>query len=320
MIEQFFTKLVLSKEEAAKAMEYILDEADPHQVAAILALLKFRGETSEEISGMVETLLKRATPLHFTHPVMDIVGTGGDMAHTVNISTGSAILAAACGIPIAKHGNRSVSSQSGSADVIEAFGIAIDTDPHQAMARANIAFLFAPDYHPSFKKLRAVRKGLKVPTLFNLLGPLLNPARVEYALIGVAQEATLSLMAQAATHLKRGFIFHGCGLDEITPLGVIQGYLIDQGIQPFHIDPLEFGFRRCSLKELQGGGAVLNATLLMEVFKGERNPLADSLVLNAGIALWIFEKVKTIGEGIEIAKNVQQQGKALEVLEKWKTT
>jgi len=327
---KFYLDLLLSKAsltqgEAESAMDAILEGAGPYQIAAFLFALKYRGETAEEVAGMVRSLEKKMIAAEIPYPVLDIVGTGGDLAGTVNISTGSALLAAACGIPIAKHGNRSVSSRSGSADVLEALGIEIEIPKERlndCLQEANIAFMFAPFYHPSLKKLGPIRKGLKLPTIVNLLGPLLNPARAEYALIGVANSAALEVMARALLLLgnkKRALIFHGSGLDELTPLGPIIGYAIEGGeMERIEIDPVALGFFPCSLQDLQGGDAQENASLLLEAFSGKEGAIADALVFNAGAAVWIFGRAASLEEGIQIARKTLKAGKALEVLNKWR--
>lgn len=323
-LQLIMRKHYLTKDEAESAMNIILNEADPHQIAAFLAILKYRGETPSEVAGMVAALQKKAVPVNLPFSVLDIVGTGGDLANTVNISTGSAILAAACGIPIAKHGNRSVSSQSGSADVLEELGIDLETSPEElacSIQEVGIGFMFAPTYHPSLKKLAPIRKGLKLPTIFNLLGPLLNPANAEYALIGVASESTLELISDVILQLqnkKRIFLFHGNGLDELTTLGKVIAYDIQNGQKKrLEIDPASLGFLPCSLKELQGGDAKLNASILKQAFAGQQSALADALIFNAGAAIWIFGKVPSLEEGVYIARSILLEGKALRVLEKW---
>jgi anthranilate phosphoribosyltransferase len=316
----------LTKEEAEAAMSIILQEAQPHQTAAFLAILKYRGETAEEVAGMVKALEKKALPVGLSFPVLDIVGTGGDLANTVNISTGSAILAAACGIPIAKHGNRSVSSQSGSADVLEALGIEIEVFPkdlEKCLQEANIAFMFAPTYHPSLKKISAIRRGLKLPTVFNILGPLLNPAKAEYALIGVADASNLELISKILLNLgriKRALVFHGSGLDELTTLGPIIAYEIHHTqMTRLEIDPLALGFSPCSLKDLQGGNAQKNASILKEIFSCKKGgAIADALIFNAGAALYIFNKASSLNKGVQIARKALQGKKAVHVLQKWK--
>lgn len=324
-LHHLLKKNALTEEEAQAAMTLILEETDLYQTAAFLSVLHYRGETSEEVVGMIRALEKKAVPLTLPGPAIDIVGTGGDLAHTVNISTGSALLAAACGLPVAKHGNRSVSSRSGSADVLEALGISIEMPPEalcQSLKTLNIAFMFAPTYHPCLKKLAMVRNGLKFPTVFNILGPLLNPAHVEYALIGVAKLDMLELVASTVVrlgHIKRALVFHGSGLDELTPLGPVIAYDVRKGgMQRLEIDPAALGFPPCSLQDLQGGDAAFNASILKEVFAGKPCAVADALVFNAGAALFVFNRASSLVEGICIAKQVLQEGKVLPLLEEWK--
>lgn len=324
-IEMILSKRPLTTVEMEAVMEFILTKADTHQIAAFLAVLKHRGETVDEVLGMVRTLQRKASLVDLPFPVLDIVGTGGDGANTVNISTGAAILSAACGVPIAKHGNRSVSSRSGSADVLEAMGIHIEVPPHrvcESIRHTNLAFLFAPFYHQSLKQLGATRRGLKFPTAINLLGPLLNPAKAPYSLIGVSSMEALDLISQVVQkdhEKKRTLVFHGNKLDELTPLGPVRAYEIHEGEVIKHtFDPKALGFDLCVLEDLQGGNAEENALILQEVFAGKQNAVADSLIFNAGAALWIFGVARSMQEGIEHAKSIHKQGKALETLNKWK--
>lgn len=317
-------KSPLTKEEAKASMRLILEEANPYQTAAFLSILNYRGETPEEVAGLVSALEEQAVPMHAPFPVLDIVGTGGDFANTVNISTGSAILAAACSIPIAKHGNRSVSSQSGSADVLEAMEIDIDATPGQALdsiRQIGIAFMYAPNYHPDFKKLSAVRKGLNIPTVFNLIGPLLNPAKADYSLIGVAKESLLDLFGQVILQMKnkkRVLLFHGSGLDELSTLGKAIAYDICNGqLNRLEINPISLGFSPCTLKELQGGNAQMNAAILRKAFEGHRSAVADALILNAGASVWIFGQAPTLEEGINKAQIAMKEGLAMDKLQKW---
>lgn len=319
------SKRSLTQAESYEAMEFILTQADSHQIAAFLAVLKQRGETVDEILGMVTVLEKKAVPVCLPFPVLDIVGTGGDFANTVNISTGAAILSAACGIPIAKHGNRSVSSRSGSGDVLQALGITLEMPPElleECLVQTHIGFMFAPYYHPSLKLLSKARHGLRFPTIVNLLGPLLNPAKAAYALIGVASLDALEIISDVVVqekHRKRTLIFHGCGLDELTPLGKVLAYDVFEGEKRrIELDPQSLGFSSCFLEDLQGGDAHENAALLLDVFSGKQNAIADSLIFNAGAALWIFGKTDSLEEGIALARKVQRTGKAVETLQKWK--
>lgn len=303
----------------------ILDkEVNSNQIAAFLSILSYRGEIPNEVAGMGMALKKKSLSVHLSFPVLDIVGTGGDQVNTVNISTGAAILAAACGVPIAKHGNRSVSSRSGSADVLEVFGIDLYSSPEKliyCLNKIGIGFMYAPLYHPSLKKLAPIRRALGFPTVFNILGPLLNPANAEYSLIGVAKESNLELMSQVILQLqnkKRILLFHGSGLDELTALGKVIAFDIQNNqITRLEIDPLSLGFSSCSLKELQGGDAKLNASILKKVFLGKQNAVADALVFNAGAAIWIFGKANTLEEGIQLARKKLREGKALELIRKW---
>lgn len=324
-LKLLMAKSTLARHEAEKAMHRILENPGSYQVAAFLAILKHRGETAEEVAGMLDALQKKSMRVSLTYPVLDIVGTGGDHANTVNISTGSAIVAAACGVPVAKHGNRSVSSQSGSADVLESLGINIEIAPEkidQSLQAANIAFMYAPYYNASMKLLGPVRKGLKLATAFNMLGPLLNPAQAEYAVIGSATNEMMELMSKVVLELgyiKRAFVFFGCGVDELTPLGKAIGYEIKDGHRKrVELDPQAFGFKPCTLQDLRGGDAALNASLLTKVFAGEKSPIADALAFTAGVGLMVFNRTETIAEGIQIAQQALKEGRALQVLDKWK--
>lgn len=314
----------LTRDEAESAMNLMLDGADPYQTAALLSILKYRGEGPNELAGMISSLQKAVVSVHLPFSSLDIVGTGGDLANTVNLSTGTAIVAAACGIPIAKHGNRSVSSQSGSADVLEALEIEINMSREEFIScvqEVGIGFMFAPNYHPSLKKLAPLRRSIKFPTVFNILGPLLNPADTEYALIGVASEAVLDLMSDVCVQSlnKRIFLFHGSGLDELTTLGKVVGYEIHHGKKTYlEIHPNSLGFSSCTMEELRGGDAQKNAQILLKAFSGEKSAVQDALVLGAGAALWIFGKANTLEEGVEVANDVLISGEALEVLQKWK--
>lgn len=321
----------LTQMQAEEAMNALLETDNTEEIKKFLSALKDKGERSQEIIGMIKALQKKALPLPLPYPTFDIVGTGGDLAGTINISTGSAILAAACGIPVTKHGNRSISSRSGSADVLEALGVSLEIFPHdveRCLQEVGISFIFAPYYHPSLKQLSTVRKSLKFPTVFNLLGPLLNPANAEYALIGVSSEKALELISKVIATLgdkKRVLVFYGKGpngmiLDELTPLGPIVAYEICEGQRNrIELDPLSLGFPPCSLIDLQGDNALANATILEDVFRGKEGPIADALIFNAAAALWIFNKTPSIKDGIIIAKKALKEGKAFKILQKWRS-
>ena len=323
-IEKLIDKQNLQKQETEQALQGLLQEANLYQTAAFLVLLRSKGETSQELAGMVEAMRKHAIPVHVDLPLLDIVGTGGDKAKTVNISTAAAILAASCGVPVAKHGNRSVSSLSGSADVLDALGVKIDLTPEEvarSIKELGIGFMFAPRFHPMLQALAPMRRGLKIPTAFNILGPLLNPACAKYQLIGVYKPHLVPLMAEALCHLgtKHALVFHGCGLDELSPLGVAEGIEVRESqMRPVRIDPQSFGIQKCALDELQGGQAIDNARILESVFAGEKGPVADAIVLNAGIGLWLYGKAEKQQEGVQIARQNLDNGSALRLLEAWK--
>ncbi len=269
---------------------------DPIRMGAFLALLSAKGESVDELVGLVRALRAQMKTLS-VGPILDIVGTGGDREGTVNISTGSALLAAQCGASVFKHGNRAVSSKCGSADVLEAMGF----DIHSPVQKNGFGFCFAPDFHPAMKAVRPVRNALKIPTAFNLIGPLLNPAGIDHLQIGVYKPEFVPILAQVLFKLgtQRSLVFCGHGIDELSCIGPTEALLVtEEGIQPFAIDPAKLGFDRCTLDDLRGGDAVTNAQLL----KNPTRPIRDTLVLNAGVGLFLYGKTKTIQEGVALAK------------------
>jgi len=313
----------LSRDEAARALESVLIGADSHQTAALLALLRAKGETAAELAGMTETMRRHMVPVAAKGVLIDTCGTGGDGAHTVNISTGAAILAAACGAVVAKHGNRSVSSKCGSADVLEALGVAVDLPPEgveRCISEAGIGFMFAPIHHPAMKAVVPVRKGLGLRTAFNMLGPLLNPAGARRQVIGVYNPEVMDLMADTLLELgtDRAMVLHGQGMDELTPVGsaeVIE--IVDGKKERRTVDPGSLGLPRCSVADLNGGDAQENAHILRDVLGGQDGPVARALALNAAAALVVAEKVPDLQEALETAKEVLASGLALETLDRW---
>lgn len=253
------------------------------------------------------------------------MGTGGDGIGSVNISTGATVIAAAAGARVAKHGNRSVSSLCGSADVLEALGVRVDLGPGgvaRCIARAGVGFMFAPRYHPAMRAVVPVRRALRIRTVFNVLGPLLNPARASYALVGVYSPRISHLMADALERLgtKRALVVHSMGLDELTPLGPASIVEVSAGgKREYELDPIRLGIPRATIEDLKGGDAAMNAAILQDVFAGQQGPVADALNLNAGVALYAAGRVMNVEDGVAAAQEVQQQGRAAGVLETWRT-
>lgn len=328
ILKNSIEQLIQGKNLEAVVCKEVLHEilhhpTNPVQIAAFLVLLRSKPETAQELAAIVTELKNAMIPVPTQHSVLDIVGTGGDGMNTVNISTGSAILAASCGAKVAKHGNHAVSSLAGSADVLEALGININLTPVQ-VARCidvvGIGFCYSPTFHPLMRALKPLRQQLNVPTTFNLLGPLLNPARAKHTVLGVMDPALMPKMADVLmqTGSERSVVIHGCQLDEISCLGPAKIIEVRKNARyQFELDPNVLGFPTCTLAELQGGDAAYNAKLLRKAFEGEAPAIANTLILNAALGLYVYGMADTILEATELAQTSLQNGEPLTLLKRW---
>ncbi len=279
------------------------------ETAALLAALHSRGETADEVAGAASAFRRAARPFpEVTFPLVDVVGTGGDGAGTINISTGAGIVAASMGISVAKHGNRAVSSLAGAADVISALGLPLDADPVTAvelLARDHFCFLFAQAYHPAMRHVAPIRRALATPTIFNVLGPLLNPAHLTYQLMGVWDPDMLDMIADAMTHLgrKRALVVHGAGTDEIAVHGTtLVREATPRGVKAYEVTPEELGVSRWTLQDIRGGDAAGNAHLLREVFAGRGQAAhRDAVAVNAGALLYLAGPADNLADGTTMA-------------------
>ena len=311
----------LTQDQARLAMGAVMDgEATPSQLAALLMGLRMRGETVEELAGFATAMRDRVVRVDAPEGTVDVVGTGGDGSGTFNISTTAALIVAASGVPVAKHGNRAITSKSGSADVLDALGIRIDHDAASAgrsIRELGFAFLFAPSYHPAMRHAGPTRREIGVRTAFNLLGPLTNPAGARRALIGVGDEAVAPKIAEVIRRLgtDRTLLVHGAGVDEL-PLdgsGVVYDITAD-AIVIRRVDPEELGLRRAKTAALVGADPAANARLVEGVLRGEPGARRDVVLLNAGAALVAAGSVETIADGIERAALTVDAGLAAELL------
>src|SRR5688572_8248113 len=325
LLEKLHRREDLSSDEAAAAMEEIMDgRAQPAQIAGLLVALGMKGERPGEIVGLARTMRARATKLSKTfQPVFDTCGTGGDRAHTFNVSTIAALVVAACGQRVAKHGNRSVSSRCGSADLFEALGVNITAPPaviEQCLEEAGIAFFFAPTFHPSMRHAGPARKDLGIRTAFNLLGPLTNPAGASRQLVGVPRPELTELVARSLGLLgsERAWVVHGAdGLDEISTTGYTKvSECRDGAVNTFYVHPTDFKLPKAPPAALKGGEAAENAAIARRVLAGEPGAPRDIVLLNAGVSLLIAGIVETVSDGIARAAEALDRGHAAAVLER----
>lgn len=316
----------LTVEESTAAMAEIMDgRAASSQIAAFLIGLSMKGERPREIVGLARAMRDRATPLpaDATVEVFDTCGTGGDGADTFNVSTAAALVVAACGVRVAKHGNRSVSSRCGSADVFETLGVKIDAAPAvtaRCLEQAGIGFLFAPTFHPSMRHAGPTRKELGVRTAFNLLGPLTNPARPARQLVGVPRPELTELVARSLAMLgtTRAWVVHGAdGLDELSTTGYSKVSECREGaVNTFYVHPAEVGLPRAERGALRGGDAAANAAIIRGILEGETGAARDIVLYNAGASLLIAGRAATLRDGITMAAEAIDSGRARGVLER----
>ena len=316
VLEALSRRTLSRDESAATFSRFVAGEYSEIEMAAILAALKTRGETPEVMAGAVEALLASAVPFpRPDYPYADCCGTGGDGSGTVNISTAAAFVAAEMGIPIAKTGNRSVSSRCGSADVLEKLGVRLDPPPavgRRCLDDAGICFVFAPQYHPGVRHAAPVRKALGVRTVFNLVGPIANAARPPWQMMGIYDPALCQPAARTLQLLGRtvALVVHGSGLDEVALHGPTSAVLVRDGeIRHLTITPEEAGVEPAPLHALAGGGPEENAAWLAGMLDGKGNPVhADSIALNAGTLAWVTGKAPTLAAGVRLARQALHGG------------
>ena len=314
----------LSRAEAREAMNSIMNgEASPALIGGFLVALRLKGETADEIAGCAEAMREHVlsvTPQR--EDLVDTAGTGGDGGRTFNISTAAALVAAAAGAGVAKHGNRAVSSASGSADVLEALGFRLDLPPEriaESIDELGFGFLFAPTHHPAMKHAAPVRKELAARTVFNVLGPLTNPAGARAQVVGVYSPDLVRTIAEVLASLgaRRAFVVHGAaGIDELSPAGPnLVCEVVDGGVREREIDPLELGVPRCAPEELRGGSPDENAEAIRDVFAGADGGRRDAILLNAAGAIAAGGHAEDLHEGLELARQAVDSGAAGERLE-----
>ena len=323
LIEKVVRHEDLTEAEAAEAMREVMEgRATPGALAGLLAALVMKGERPTEIVGFARTMREQSVKLsRAAGEVFDTCGTGGDRSGTFNISSTVALVVAACGVKVAKHGNRSVSSRCGSADVFEQLGVNITAAPavvERTLHEANIAFFFAPTFHPSMKHAGPTRREMGIRTAFNLLGPLTNPAGATRQIVGVPKSELTELLARALMLLgsARAWVVHGAdGLDEMSTTGYTKVAECHNGaVHTFYVHPSEFGLPKASAAELKGGDAAANAAILRDILSGRKGPARDVVLLNAGAALFVAGRVPSVRDGIAMAAQAIDSGAAAATL------
>jgi anthranilate phosphoribosyltransferase len=316
----------LSEQEMVDAMRDIMEgKATDAQIASFLTALRIKGETIEEITGAAKVMREKVTSIKAPEMTVDTCGTGGDMAHTFNISTTTALVVAACGVPVAKHGNRSVSSSCGSADVLEALGIKIDLEPEKVercLESTGFGFMFAPLFHPAMKYAIGPRKEMGIRTVFNILGPLTNPAGAQRQVMGVFSDELTEPLAHVLSNLgvKHAFVVHGeDGLDEMTNTDKTKvSEVKDSAVNTYFVTPENLGFEKAKKNDLTGGNAQDNVSITMGILNGEKGPKRDIVLMNVAAALVAGDKAANFNEGVEMASNAIDSGAAVKKLEEVK--
>lgn len=326
MLKKIVMKQDLTLAEAGNVMEQITDGTmTAPQIGSFLTALTMKGVTVEELSGFAKVLREKALSVSVPDDIMvvDTCGTGGDGHGMFNVSTAAAFVTCGAGVAVAKHGNRSITSKSGSADVLEALGVKIDMNPQQAaeaLTRVGMCFLFAPNFHPAFKNIMGPRRELGFRTIFNLMGPLLNPAKVKAQVMGVFDPDKTELIAEVLNNLgvKHALVVHGSdGCDEITLTGPTKVTELNQGwIRTWQCEPREYGFNYCNSEDLKGGEAIENAEMILRILDGEKGPRRDIVLLNAAAAILAADHADTLAEAILKARESIDSGSAKQCLEK----
>lgn len=318
----------LSEPQARAAVDAIMTgEAPEAMIGAFLTALRVKGESAEELAGAVAAVRDRMTGLVLPEtlpPTLDTCGTGGDGANTINISTASAVLVAACGVPVAKHGNRSASGNSGSAEVLTELGVDVEAEPSllaRCLVELGLTFLYAPKFHPALRFAAPVRRQLPFRTLFNMIGPLANPARPAYQLIGVPNEAQAELMARAIVRLgivRAAVVTGSDGLDEVSLDGPTRVYWVEEGVVSSLVwDADEFGLSPARAGDLRVSGPLESASRLRAILAGVKGPDRDTVLANAAAALLVAGRVASLGEGVQLASRAIDVGTAASLLDRW---